>query len=202
MIGCTLFSWLMRSFAIHFSPYFTLLPVVLTLYWVTRQKLPDNHSCNLLSSYRLEDQTKKLHKDMKKSTEADLGVFCHQPVCSCLVGHWSPLVHQHTWCCMAGFFPGPQRRAVALVCLVVRQLSKKIDKLRWKTANPMPYSSFTGFSRLCVCKFMSVCFLCTTQVRARFVYHLCLCLFMYLSATETMFTHFLFAYLLVLELCI
>lgn len=27
------------------------------------------------SVLRLEDQTKKLHKDMKKSTEADIGVF-------------------------------------------------------------------------------------------------------------------------------
>lgn len=33
----------------------------------------DNHSCS--SCYRLEDQTKKLHKDMKKSTEADLGML-------------------------------------------------------------------------------------------------------------------------------
>lgn len=30
---------------------------------------------SLFSSFRLEDQTKKLHKDMKKSTEADLGVL-------------------------------------------------------------------------------------------------------------------------------
>lgn len=28
----------------------------------------------LFSVHRLEDQTKKLHKDMKKSTEADIGV--------------------------------------------------------------------------------------------------------------------------------
>uniref|UniRef100_A0A8D0D665 Bridging integrator 3 n=1 Tax=Sander lucioperca TaxID=283035 RepID=A0A8D0D665_SANLU len=34
-------------------------------------KLADNHS---FLSYRLEDQTKKLHKDMKKSTEADLAM--------------------------------------------------------------------------------------------------------------------------------
>ena len=44
--------------------------------------------------YRLEDQTKKLHKDMKKSTEADIGVLLTQ--CSYLISLWKK--HSH-WSC-------------------------------------------------------------------------------------------------------
>ena len=80
---------------------FPVVVVLLMLYCITRPET-DWKSFFFLS-YRLEDQTKKLHKDMKKSTEADLGVFCHQPACYLLVCHWSPLVHQHTWCCLSGF---------------------------------------------------------------------------------------------------
>lgn len=39
---------------------------------------------SLFSSFRLEDQTKKLHKDMKKSTEADLGLLpARALICAC-----------------------------------------------------------------------------------------------------------------------
>lgn len=43
--------------------------------FITRQQAENHFHFYFLLSYRLEDQTKKLHKDMKKSTEADLGVL-------------------------------------------------------------------------------------------------------------------------------
>lgn len=45
-------------------------------------------TCWLFSSFRLEDQTKKLHKDMKKSTEADLGVFLPDLASSLMLAAW------------------------------------------------------------------------------------------------------------------
>lgn len=100
-VGFGIFFFLMPLFVTHCSLYVPLLPVLLMLYCLS---FPEAGSQSLsFLFYRLEDQTKKLHKDMKKSTEADLGVFYLQRVCCRLVGHWSTLVHQHTWCCLAGF---------------------------------------------------------------------------------------------------
>ncbi len=155
------------------------------------QKLANNHSSFL--SYRLEDQTKKLHKDMKKSTEADLGVFCHQPMCYHRVCHWSPLVHQHTWCCLAGF-SGLERHLIVLVCLVLCQLSVRLDK--WDESAILGLNLlyvFLGYYSASVsfCAMFSKGSICLPSLPS------CIC-----RPQKPCLLYFLFAYLLVLELCI
>lgn len=83
---------------------------------------------------------------------------------NCRVCHWSLLVHQHSWCCLAGLSRTRKTFGCPVFCfffVVVRQLSKQLDSLK----------SFLDDCRLHV--FWDLC-----SFRAQFVFRFCRHLFM------------------------